>query len=186
MYHGSGPTVIKWLLLVRGIKSVLVEAQEWIQTGPMSPLLQTRGAKAYDNNIGMVEEEVTIYLNSLSAAVVQSSDPGASESCIAAIELLRKSFASMALGCDSSVVFFWPVQVPPEFTAMLELDRPEALTVFALFCVLLHTQNWRWLFRGWSSNMLGIVEGKLDEKWRRWLWLPLRVIRNEKAQRLKV
>ena len=177
-------TVIELLLQVRCIKTVLVEAQQWIQVGPMSPMLHIRGTERYEKTIGRVDEKIAVYLDSLSATVMQYSDSSVSDVCVTAIKLLRKSFAGMAYRCEPSVVFFWLVLVPSEFMTLLELNMPEALTVFASFCVLLHSLDGRWLFKGWSLNMLRIIERKLDKKWRRWLWLPSQIIRKEGSREL--
>jgi hypothetical protein len=181
----SRPTIIKQMFLVRGTKSVLNEAGDWIRAGPMSPILLARGWEGYESNMGQVDEDSALYLDSLSAFFAQHSDPSVSNICVAAIELLRRSFAAMASGCDYSVVFFWPALVSPDFVTMLELNRSEALTVLASFCVLLHTQNWRWFIKGWPSSMLSTIAGMLDEQWRHWLRWPAQVMQHEDNLQVK-
>ena len=178
-----GPGVMKWLSLLRGVKSVLTETGEWVHTGPMAPLLYMRGPEGYSSNIGKVDEDVTAHLDSLSAAFVECAEPRVADVCVAATELLRKSFAGMAFGSDS--VFFWPVLVHKDYMSLLELNIPEALMVLASYCVLLHTKNWCWWIEGWPANMLRKIEGIINEQWRAWLWWPLHVISNEDNGRRK-
>jgi hypothetical protein len=149
----------------------------------MLPILRLREYEPYDKNIGQVDRDISIYLDSLSAIFAKDSDPDVHTTCVASLELLRESFPGIAAGSDSSVVFFWPVLVLPDSITMLEGNQQEALLVLASFCILLDTQNWCWLFRGWPSNMLETIEGLLDMKWREWLMWPLQVMkRNNSSQ----
>ena len=178
-------TAAKWLLLIRGIKTVLEEARPWIHRGPMSPILENRGKEGYQQDMGMVDGDITLYLDNLSSAIVHHTDSDIADTCISAITSLRKAFTGIACGCDYSVVFVWPVTVDPYFVEILESNRPEALVVLAAFCVLLHTQNWRWWLIGWSSNMLTTIEGNIDKSWRPWLAWPLQVVGDSDARQAK-
>jgi hypothetical protein len=149
--HACGSTMVKWLVLVRGITAILAEAGHWIRAGPVAPIILVEGNEGYDQNIGQVDPDTSFYLESLAASIACRSDSNISDTCLSAIALLRKSFAAISCGCDFSVVFAWPAVVPPAFVDMLESNQPEALVVLASFCVLLHTQNWRWWIEGWSS-----------------------------------
>lgn len=181
----SGFSIIKWILLVRGVKTVRDAAQDWIHSGPMSPIRENSGNEGYKQDAGQVDEDITLYLDKLSTAIRHHSDPDGADTCIAAITLLRKSFAGVACGCDFSVVFMWPVHVKAHFIDMLESNRSEALVVLASFCVLLHTQNWRWWIKGWSSNMFNAIEGNVDKLWKPWLAWPLQVIEDGDARQAK-
>lgn len=182
----SVSTIPEWLLMLRGIRIILTEARrDWIEAGPMSPILKSREYESYGKNIGQVDEDTAVYLDSLCAYFVQYSNPHVCDACITAIELLRKSFAGIAGGCDPSVVFFWPAQVSADFLTVLEGNTPEALLVLASFCMLMDTLSWCWLFQGWSPNMLKAIEGMLDTKWKQWLSWPLQVVTNNGARQLK-
>ena len=175
----SGLTVTKWLILLRGAKTVVAETDKWVRTGPMAPLITPRGVDGYERKIGAVDEDVTIYLDRVSAAFVEYSEPEVSKICIAAVELLRKSWVGIASGCDFGVAFFWAVLVEAEFMVLLELKRPEALLVLAAYCVLLHSGNWQWWLKGWPKHMLRMIEGMMEERWKGWLEWPVQVIGNE-------
>ena len=174
----SSPNIMKWLLLLRGIKTVVDEGREWLHAGPMAPIISIARAKGYESNSGKIREDLTAYFNQLSGAFVQYSEPRVSDICIAAVELLRKSFAGMASGCDHSIVFYWPTLVHSDFVTLLELKTPEALVVLSSYCVLLHTQNSRWWIKGWPENMLKVLERTVENQWREWLWWPLQAIKN--------
>lgn len=126
-----------------------------------------------------MDQDTSLYLQNLSATIASRSDPLISATCLSVIALLRKSFAAISCGCDFSVVFAWRAVIPPGFVDMSESNQPEALVVLASFCVLLHTQNWRWWIEGWSSNMLRAIERSLDDDWMPLLSWSLRVIGNK-------
>lgn len=172
----SSQTIMEWLVLLRGVKSVLTETREWVNAGPMAPMLYMRGTEGYDNDIAKVDEHVTVYLDELSVAFVESAEPKVAHICVYAIELLRKSFAGMASGCDPSVVFLWPVRLHEDFMELLKSNRPEALIVLGFYCVLLHTQDSRWWIQGWPQNILKTVDKMVGEEWRTWLRLPWEIL----------
>jgi hypothetical protein len=170
--QNSSLTVMGWLALLRGVKSVLTEAWEWVHAGPMAPILYLSGTEWYDSSIGKVDEDIAAYLDRLSTAIANCAEPRVADVCAAAIELLRKTFARVASGCGSSIVFLWPVQVHGDYMALLESNRSEALAVLASYCALLQTQNWCWWIKGWPENMLKTIDGVIDDEWRTWLRWP--------------
>jgi hypothetical protein len=177
----EGPTVTKWLILLRGVKDVLRHTFEWVKAGPMAPALNPRSTLGYDYEIGAVPEDATMYLDLLSSAFREHSEPEVTDACIAAIKLLRKSWAGVANGCDFGVAFYWAIFLDDAFMALLDRKTPEALLVFGAYCVLLHSENWRWWMKGWPKNMLRMVEGMIDEQWKGWLRWPAQVIADEEA-----
>jgi hypothetical protein len=181
-HEDSDPTVTRWLILLRGAKTVVVNTSEWVNEGPMAPIIGRRTVDGYDSNIGVVHRDVTHYLDSLSAAICEYSEPEVSEICIAAIELLRKSWKGMAGGCDLGVAFFWAVLVEDDFMALLEMKRAEALLILGAYCVLLYSHNLQWWMQGWPKHMLGTIEGIMDERWKVWLQWPWQVIGDEKSE----
>ncbi|KIM92622.1 hypothetical protein OIDMADRAFT_208750 [Oidiodendron maius Zn] len=174
----SGSTIMKWLVLIRGVNSVLRETREWVCVGPMAPMLYMRDTEGYGSSIGKVGDDVTAHLDRLSAAFLDSAEPRVADVCVGAIELLRQSFAGIAAGCDYSIVFFWPVLVHEDYMALLQSNRPEALVVLGSYCVLLHTQNWCWWIKGWPAHMLKTIDEVIGEQWRTWLAWPWETISN--------
>lgn len=148
----------------------------------MAPIIGRRTLDGYDSNIGAVHHDVTHYLDCLSAAICKYSEPEVSKICIAAIELLRKSWMGIVGGSDFGVTFFWAVLIGDDFMALLEMKRAEALLVLGAYCVLLHSYNWQWWMRGWPKNMLGTIEGMMEERWKFWLQWPWQVIGDEKSE----
>ncbi|TAQ84862.1 hypothetical protein B7494_g6818 [Chlorociboria aeruginascens] len=183
--QGPGQIVTKWLLLLRGIRTVASQSWAWVEAGPMAQMADRSRYKGYEHNIAQVDEDITTFLNQLSAAFSQYSEFEVSTICIAAIDLLRKSFAGVASGCDAGVVFFWPALVDADFITLLESDRPEALLVLASYAVLLHTQSWRWWIRDLPQSIHKAIEGKLDGRWMEWLSWPAQAIRDTDAGQLQ-
>lgn len=176
------PTVTRWLILLRGVKTVVLRTSEWVRQGPMAPIIGRREFDGYESNIGDVHRDVTHYLDSLSAAICEYSEPEVCDICVAAIELLRKSWKGMAGGCDFGVAFFWAVLVEDDFMALLEMKRAEALLILGAYCVLLYSHSRQWWLRGWPKHMLGTIEGMMDERWKVWLQWPWQVIGDEKSE----
>ena len=183
--EGPDPTVTKWHILLRGIKAVVEGTWQWVKSGPMAPILAPRRLEGYDTEVAAEDEDAKRYLETLSDSFKEHSDPEVSRICITAIELLRKSWAGIASGCDFGVAFFWAVLVDDEFMALLEMKRSEALLVLGAFCVLMYGENWQWWMRGWPKTMLRMIEGMVEERWRGWLEWPASVIADEEAGQWK-
>lgn len=177
----EGSTATKWLILLRGVRDVLTYTYEWVKEGPMAPILVQKGTLGYDYEIGAAPEDVTMYLDKLSSAFREHSDPEVSDICIAAIKLLRKSWVGVASGCDFGVAFFWAIFLDDAFMALLDRNTSEALLVFGAYCALLHNENWHWWIKGWPKNMLRMIEGMIAEQWKDWLRWPAQVIADEEA-----
>ncbi|KIM92700.1 hypothetical protein OIDMADRAFT_150002 [Oidiodendron maius Zn] len=155
--------ILEYLVLLRGIKSVLTETQEWVQAGPMSPIIWQPGNTGKDNKC------ITAYLDKLSAAFVESAEPKVAAICIDAIKLLRQSFARMESGCEPSIVSFWPVLVHEDYMELLRSSQPEALIVLGSYCVFLQSQKWCWWVKGWPAKTLKTIDGMVGDELRPWL-----------------
>jgi hypothetical protein len=58
-HEDSDPTVTRWLILLRGAKTVVLNTSKWVNEGPMAPIIGRRAVDAYDSNIGVVHRDVT-------------------------------------------------------------------------------------------------------------------------------
>jgi hypothetical protein len=101
----SVPTVTKWLILLRGVKTVLAVTWDWVRTGPMAPILTRRGLEDFDSNIAAIDGDAARYLNRLSAAFSEYSEPEVDRICTTTITLLQETWKGLANGCDFGAAF---------------------------------------------------------------------------------
>jgi hypothetical protein len=187
---GSGDVsrwpVTRWHVLIRGVKTVLEGSWQWLQYGPLAVFLsKPRTMEDIESSIAGVDPDVTLWLDRLCFTFTRHSEPEVSRVCIAAIELMRKTWGAVASGLDLAVAFFWAALVEDEFMALLDAGQSEALLVLGAYCVLIHKMEWYWWIRGWPRNMLRIIEGLVDEKWKSWLEWPVEMVENADQVQLK-
>ena len=101
----SVPTVTKWLILLRGVTTVLTIAGDRVRTGPMAPILVRRGLQDFDSNIAAMDENAARYLDRLSAAFSEYCEPEVDRICTTAITWLQKTWKGLANGCDFGAAF---------------------------------------------------------------------------------
>lgn len=165
---------LEWINLIRGIRTIVDSAGDWIRTGPMSPIINGKVNEQYET--GAPEEDIASRLNGMSAFISENFDRGVFGVCDAALELLRKSFAGITIEDPTLMAFLWPALVSNEYSKLLETQNPGALLVLAYYCALLHRINSVWWMRGWPAYMIGIVNHNLDSRWRSMIQWPLELI----------
>jgi hypothetical protein len=169
--------VTRWLILLRGVKSVLTETWEWVRVGPMAPIVARRGLEDFGRNIAAMDSHAAAFLDRLSAAFSEHSESDVGQICKSEIEELRRVWRGLSNGCDYAAAFIWVVGLDSKFMALLETKCSEALLVLGAYCVLLHIKlNWRWWMRGWPRNMLRAIEVLIEERWKSWLQWPAQII----------
>lgn len=97
-----------------------------------------------------------------------------------AIDDLRRSFNVLynqnPHTCEAADVFLWLYKLSDAYLHLLHQRRPEALAIFAYFCVLLKLLDTSWWVQGCSTHLISQIHGALDEEHRLWITWPIREI----------
>jgi len=165
----------QWLVLTRGVHSILVSASDWIQAGDLAPLLQR----------DLIPEQVEIppldfdnRLSELHPLVCNDSSGWDDRQTYAnSIEELRKSFALYYDPdngiCDVTAIFTWPVKVSQHYISLLSRQTPEAMAILAHYCALLKELDSYWWAEGLGFHLVSTISQLLDARNRKWIRWPL-------------
>ncbi|KAE9965191.1 hypothetical protein Vi05172_g1785 [Venturia inaequalis] len=173
---------LKWLPLLRGTKAVALTGDivTQVKTGPMASIFTN------DDFVGLTcrgrWEENFIYLDKLVEAFQERSEATVLVICLPAVEMLREQMRKKHAEPESAAAFHWALEVDCIFIELLEAQASEALLVFASYCVLLHSQNWRWWIKDWPANTVRMIEPMLSERWRGMLDWPLKVTEDRSGE----
>jgi hypothetical protein len=172
----------EWIILVHGIPSILNHNESLLslRQGPMATLLESRdnfstAPSGHEPMDGMAAS----YLSSLSEAFREQSDPKTYKVCQSSIEKLHDALSGLSRSRDVVLAFTWPMLVDPDYFGLLEQKNPEALLVFACYCVLLHSISSRWWIKDWPRTILKFIKALLKDRWMPWLKWPLETVFRE-------
>lgn len=173
---------LKWLPLLRGAKAVALTKDIFVQikSGPMATMFTV------PDFLGLTcrerWEENFLYLEKLAAAFQEHSEEKVLAICLPAIEMLREKMREKHAQPETTAAFHWALEVEHAFMELLEAQVSEALLVFSSYCVLLHSQNWRWWIKDWPANSVRTLEPMLSEHWRGMLDWPLLVTEDRSGE----
>ncbi|KAL8949829.1 MAG: hypothetical protein Q9222_004094 [Ikaeria aurantiellina] len=174
----------KWLPMIRGVNSLLLQMWPWVENGPLRGLLQPGVINTMETRL---PKPADIQLKQL-AELCETTAGGveAVEACVDAVKALRKCFAKIftrsSVECEVGTAFTWPVEVPDKFIQLLNARAPEALVILAHYCVVLHHLDDYWWMKGWAAHLMDNIYNELNDSWRDWIQWPSDVIaRNERC-----
>ncbi|CZR69101.1 uncharacterized protein PAC_19002 [Phialocephala subalpina] len=162
-----------WFHSVRGLVLLLGKIWEQLMRGPFV-LLMKRSIVTDDYTINPDDVHfVELYQILQPRPSSSSHDVEALAACRGALDELRRIAALPCSVCRTvnrvGAVYIWPGTVSQEFVKLLDQRRPEALVIFAHYCMLLKRVNHIWCFVGVGTNMLRAVEKELDVEWKPWI-----------------
>ncbi|PYI32507.1 hypothetical protein BP00DRAFT_341460 [Aspergillus indologenus CBS 114.80] len=194
-YFGRGPRVgeylvfsqrgqSEWLVLLRGVRSILMTNHERIFTGVLTPVP--------DDSIKEVspalQTELDQHLSQIQALRAwipsQVSEAAVCEVYAASIEdlmsILQEAYAFRSAGKDGihlmHLAMGWIYRAREEMIALLEARDPYALVVYAHWSIILRDMQSCWLMRGWDEHVVEGVRASLPVALRGWIAYPLRVV----------
>jgi hypothetical protein len=170
--------IAPWLIMIRGIRSIMAASEATLLSGPLGPMFQDRLRRVQLRESRMNKkstgEEQLKELQHLIAETI--ADQEKLSIYVEAIKELRKSFTALYLGQDnygSTDVFIWVFLVSEEYLLLLREQTPESLCIFAFYCVFIHQLNSYWWVEGWSTYLMNQICLLLDEQHRQWIWWPV-------------
>ena len=175
----TGPEFMKNLLeifrLVRGVKTVLGSASQWIKDSPMAPLLTIQMEDAeipleFHAEIAVREVEAKIRLNIPSEEKRQEY--------LAAITLFRQCFPRGPFRAQHrALISAWPVMVQDTFfTELLEMKVGFPLVIIGYYGVLMHFMSSTWWIGHKGKRLVEAVFCMLEPKWQDLMSWPMTVV----------
>ncbi|KAL4962004.1 uncharacterized protein BDV14DRAFT_203157 [Aspergillus stella-maris] len=157
----------------RGVFTVAMTGWDLLMETELGPVLsRSRRFTSSDPKGTECEQLKALIFGSESLNLVEKS------SCLSAIRHLQRGFDALSYPEDENMryqmVFLWTMLVPPEFTGLLAVKRPEALIILAYYALLLHRGRHIWQVRGAGRFIFVLIEEFLSVTpgWHAWLEYP--------------
>jgi hypothetical protein len=195
VYFGHGPRpgeylafsetgTAEWLVLMRGVRSILVSSHDKIFTGVLAtkPDPSIAGiSDRYQNEVRMHRshiEDVQRFIE------VQVGGTPACEMYVGAvanlIEMFDEAYCIQSAGkhgvSHMHVAVGWIYRRPEEFIALLEGKDPFALIILSYWCILLKFMGSSWLMVGWDRHVIAGIQSSLSVEFHQYIEWPVSVI----------
>ncbi|CAG7995909.1 unnamed protein product [Penicillium salamii] len=172
----------EWLVLMRGVRSILGSHHEKIFSGVL--------AIQHDPSVQEISPSLRDELREHAARmhdvrVFIGAHVGAESGIyMAAIDNLLEMFEESYRTCSAgkggvgvmSHAIGWIYRRPEEFICLLEERDPYALIILAYWCVLLKLMGSSWMMIGWDRHVIGGIQSCLSSEYHQWIEWPVRVI----------
>ncbi|GIC89482.1 Zn(II)2Cys6 transcription factor [Aspergillus udagawae] len=195
VYFGHGPRTgeflvfsesgqAEWLVLMRGVKSILESRRAEIFSGVLAPEalegethVNSELAEELERHKGRIRDvQVLIH--------AETDDPAIKEIYDSALHSLQDIFDEVyrlrAAGQHGvnlmHLVIGWLYRISERFIGWLEAKDPFALAVLACWAILLKYMQTSWMMTGWDEHVLAGVLAFLPEEHRRWVRWPVECI----------
>lgn len=168
---------IEWLNLFRGTIHILESAGDSIRTGLLAPMFEMgqRRKLARDARSATATPPFLLVLKQFLQDTVQ--DPSELRCYHESIDDMAMSFATIdEIGshhCETADVFIWLLRVSDQYFGYFQQRTPEAMVIFAYFCVVMKEMEWAWWMQGFSVHTISGIYYLLDEEHRCWLQWPM-------------
>jgi hypothetical protein len=168
--------IAEWLQLFKGTRFIVSQFLDILLSGPLEPII-TSGKRRHDMRFSATNINPP-YLQEL-RRVMFANNPALPHAAIynAAIDELGRTFACLEEVSEqpheSSDVFMWMIFVPDEYLTLLSERVPEALVIFAFYCVALKQLEWAWWMEGNSSQLIAGIYQLLGVEHRIWIQWPI-------------
>jgi hypothetical protein len=169
----------EWLVMFRGARTVFESLDTVsLHAGPLGPMfaagvrraqLQSSAPTQIDhlwmlqrviNDTTCVREERIVY----NVTLDQLREP------------FNLTYNQGVYSIESSDVLRWLYVVSEEYLELLSQRKPEALAIFAYYCVLLKKLDALWWVQGLGEKLISQIHNVLDESSRLWINWPMREI----------
>lgn len=173
----------EWLVLMRGVRSILMSHHDRIFSGVMEiqhdPTIQGVSPSLQDElreHLSRIES-VQLFIRAQVAA-------GNCEIYLGALDNLKEMFEEayqiLSAGkdgtCFMSVVVGWIYRRPEEFICLLEGRDPYSLVILAYWCVLLKFMGSSWMMIGWDRHVIGGIQECLTSEFHPYIEWPVSLI----------
>ncbi|PKX97261.1 Zn(II)2Cys6 transcription factor [Aspergillus novofumigatus IBT 16806] len=195
VYFGHGPRTgeflvfsetgqAEWLVLMRGVKSILESRRAEIFSGVLEPEALEGEAQVSEELAEELERHKGRIRDVQALIRAETDDPAFKEMYDSALDSLQGVFDEVyrmrAAGKHGvnlmHLVIGWLYRLPEGFVGWLEAKDPLALAVLAYWTILLKHMQSSWLMTGWHEHVLAGIHASLPEEYRRWIRWPVECI----------
>ncbi|KAB2569192.1 hypothetical protein DBV05_g12134, partial [Lasiodiplodia theobromae] len=198
----TGGGAADWLILFRGVRSLVELAKEQVLDGPLAPLASlarrqlerssklgvtaaTAGRKGEGDEGGKQEEGAgSAALRELRRCIDadEREEPNVRTYremvdslafCFRVVEAEERRGAGAGALAANFQAFFWLYRISDDFVLCLQQRLPMAMVIYAHFVVLIKSMDWTWVIGSWPSHLMGQIYESLDEGWRGRLRWPM-------------
>lgn len=173
----------EWLVLMRGVRSILMSYHEKIFTG----VLEIQSDPTVQGVSSLLRDELREHqsrIKEVQVFIEMQVGTGSCEVYMGAIENLMEMFEEAyqvrSAGKDGvdlmSFVVGWIYRRPEEFIALLEERDPFSLIILAYWCILLKFMGSSWMMIGWDRHIIGGIQTSLRSDFHHWIEWPANVI----------
>ena len=149
--------------LIRGVKTVLHSAREWIALGSLGGLVDYN----WDPTSLALPEEARLAFEKLFDVNKRETRDGSIRDLYnATIQDLKHAYEihTVVMG-EPGLIFTWLVVVQASYVAQLEKKEPMALVILAHYAVLLHTSKRQWWLDGRGAHLVQFIHQLLPPEW---------------------
>ena len=150
-------------MVIRGVKTILSSAQEWIAHGPLYTFTQHN----WEPSLAPLPNNAMAAFERLERKVEETvEEPALCEAYGEAIQKLKKAFQTDEVIRDEpGLALIWPVVVPERYITELSNRMPMAVTILGYYAVLLHSNSGPWWLEGRGRILLEAVCEVLPSEW---------------------
>ncbi|KAH8686094.1 C6 zinc finger protein [Tricladium varicosporioides] len=167
--------VVEWLLLFRGMRSIIDMNYEGLRHSELAPMFQIAIQNIHNERSANIE-----HLNELREMIAETAkaDPDL-EMYLFSLDALAKSFpaeaapGTRATQASPQVTFVWFYRVSDTFVQRLQERRPLALLILSYFCVVLNDLSSFWWMKGWAQHLMGEIYSCINKDFQIWLRWPM-------------
>ena len=156
-------TTLEFFTVIRGVKTVLSSAEEWIAQGPLATFTQHN----WEPSLVPLADGVRAAFECLERRIEETAEePALCEAYAGAIQRLKVAFQTDEMIRDEpGLAFIWPVVVPERYVMELSNRTPMALAILGYYAVLLHNKDGPWWLEGRGRLLLEAVCQVIPSEW---------------------
>ncbi|CAI7622353.1 unnamed protein product [Penicillium palitans] len=174
----------EWLVLMRGVRSILFSSHDKIFTG----VLEIQTDPAIQGVSPLLQDELDKHQSHIKALQrfleTQAGGNSTSQIYIDALEnlfeMFEEAYRYLSAGKDGvnlmAPLFGWIYRRPDEFICLLEEKEPFALVILAYWCILLRFMRSSWLMIAWDRHVIAGIRQSLGTEFHQWIEWPVCVI----------
>ena len=176
---------VQCINLLRGIRSIMPSVKDWVEAGPLAPLLDMQPSSVSsprrfpDQSTEEHWSKLLLFASTTSTAGPKELED--IEIYSAAASLLRASSLRVDNLSEDELnappMWNWAVRLPQEFVERLAQLDVVPLVLVAHWCVLLPQIRHYWWIQGWVDRTMREIGTVLPEEYRPWLDWPLERIK---------
>ena len=155
--------IIEFFVVLRGVKTVLKSAMEWIAHGSFAQIPR------HDWNpiVAPLQDDVESAFGHLEERIEETTeDDTVGQIYKSAIRELRIAFQTCeVIAEEPTLVFIWPATVPEAYIAALRKREPMALAILGYYTLLLHGVDSQWWLKGRGRLLIETICQKLPPEW---------------------